>query len=127
LIFANGATSSKPLKLPSRAGVRLEPAHRFLERLGVAGQVALGASGQENVGAQRVDGGTSRRDPLGRRRQIVERVLRIAGGVLDRQGRRRPSPPQRRTLAATPCGSSARPDPKSAFTGTSTAATISSM
>ncbi len=68
-------------------GVGREAADGFAERIGMPDEVALCTCGKQNAGARGVDGGARGFDSFNRERQIVERLRRIAGGVLDRETR----------------------------------------
>jgi hypothetical protein len=67
------------------AGFRVcpETADRLAERLGMAGQVAFRARGEQHAGGGGIDRGPRGPDPLDRQRQFVERARGVAGRVFD--------------------------------------------
>ncbi|QUW20249.1 hypothetical protein [Agrococcus sp. Marseille-Q4369] len=68
------------------AGVRDEPTDRVVE-IGMPDDVPLGSRGQQRPGPAALDRRSSRGDALDGECVLVERVLGIAGRVLDRQAR----------------------------------------
>ena len=116
-----GPESRRVEAVGARLGVGREPADRLRE-IRPADDETLGAAGEHDAGAARVDG---RRAPRGRaRRRGRTRTAAATDRRWNPRSRcpRRPCPWRARTLAPTAAGSTAKPPSKSAFTGTSTPA-----
>ena len=70
-----------------RTGVRVgpQPAQRFLERIGMSDEIALGAGRQQHARARRVEGCARGLHALDGQGHVEQRLRAVTGRVLDRQ------------------------------------------